>query len=885
MNSNVWGTHTNIPNSAGYIPTYDDDKWDIGEDGNEIQNANQQSTTPKVKETPHCAYCLLDVPDCLVKCPATGKYFCNGRGRSHHSHIVQHLVKSRNREFQLLDSNKYSKIPLCCYQCQSRNVFQLCFVQSLKQGNFYVFCRDCLNNPSLAPFQFDMQNRYSIITDNSILPWLVRPPTAIEEKQQSFCSKISIADMNLLEETWENDPKASILDLPQIRSRDQIPNTQLTYSNTKTYSYVFRKLIQEEGDYERKVKESKQIRNMSIEWVCSGPSIRIARFQAPGAESIRDLAIGDEIILSTEGFSGKGTVIMISFSEFVEAKFILPRESHEPPTGQMYTIQFLWKGTSYKRMQRSLKEFTKADSTIIHPLIKDIILGKTVRMNREKLIIKSFAVPELPVLNDSQKEAIQYSIEHPFTLIQGPPGTGKTTTIAALTYQFLQLQKKPLLVCGPSNITVEHLTRSIGQTGVRVVRIQSWSLDGTPSTVDQLNAFSIALQLGTPKSRMLLELHQKRMVEPLFGSEKAKYESLREELEKEVARSVDVVTCTCDTAGSRRLKDLKFPVVIIDESTQTVEPKLLIPILHGCKQVVLVGDHMQLGPNISSPKALRAGLSVSMVQRLVQLGMKPVRLLKQYRMHPSLAEFPSNYFYGGILQNGVSAHDRTPLRPCFPFPQPNIPMFFYNSNGEEEQSDNGASYINRLEAYLVSQIISKLCHAGVDPNQIGVITPYAGQRFYLKQFLSTAGDLPMELYSYIEVASVDSFQGGERDYIIFSCVRNNKSTIGFLKDPRRLNVALTRARKGLMIIGSAKCLSMDISWYALIKHFQERQVLVEGNDINRLKPSPIVLQQPVIRQKSHTDGVPTATTGRNMVSAFSEIISYELSDDDDYFGK
>jgi regulator of nonsense transcripts 1 len=201
-------------------------------------------------------------------------------------------------------------------------------------------------------------------------------------------------------------------------------------------------------------------------------------------------------------------------------------------------------------------------------------------------------------------------------------------------------------------------------------------------------------------------------------------------------------------------------------------------------------------------------------------------------------------------------------------------MFFYNSIGEEEHSDTGCSFINRYEAFIVSQIITMLGRAGVSPTKIGVITPYAGQRFYLKQFLVTAGELSPEFYPHVQIASVDGFQGGERDYIILSCVRCNRgSVIGFLRDPRRLNVAITRARMGLMIVGCAAVLARNRLWYGLIRHFQAKGVLVEGGDLARLKPSPIVLQRPVSDRRG-----PKKAEGEGP-SALDE--EFDMFDDDD----
>ena len=251
----------------------------------------------------------------------------------------------------------------------------------------------------------------------------------------------------------------------------------------------------------------------------------------------------------------------------------------------------------------------------------------------------------------------------------------------------------------------------------------------------------------------------------------------------------------------------------------------MIPLVLGCKQVVLVGDHQQLGPVIMNKKAARAGLTQSLFERLVVLGNRPIRLQVQYRMHPCLSEFPSNFFYEGSLQNGVTAPERLRKNIDFPWPAPDTPMFFYQNLGQEEISSSGTSFLNRYflyslscvtgaqrrhrtEASNVEKIVTKFFKSGVLPNQIGVITPYEGQRSYIVTYMQFNGSLKKELYKDVEVASVDAFQGREKDYIILSCVRSNEHQgIGFLSDPRRLNVALTRAKYGIVILGNPKVLS------------------------------------------------------------------------------
>lgn len=248
--------------------------------------------------------------------------------------------------------------------------------------------------------------------------------------------------------------------------------------------------------------------------------------------------------------------------------------------------------------------------------------------------------------------------------------------------------------------------------------------------------------------------------------------------------------------------------MLIDEATQASEPECMIPLVLGCKQAVLVGDHQQLGPVIMNKKAARAGLCQSLFERLVILGIRPIRLQVQYRMHPCLSEFPSNMFYEGTLQNGVTTQERLRKNVDFPWPVPESPMFFYSNLGNEEISTSGTSYLNRTEASNCEKIVTRFMKAGILPSQIGIVTPYEGQRSYIVQYMQFNGSLRKDLYNEIEVASVDAFQGREKDYIILSCVRSNEHQgIGFLSDPRRLNVALTRAKYGVVILGNPKVLS------------------------------------------------------------------------------
>jgi regulator of nonsense transcripts 1 len=205
-------------------------------------------------------------------------------------------------------------------------------------------------------------------------------------------------------------------------------------------------------------------------------------------------------------------------------------------------------------------------------------------------------------------------------------------------------------------------------------------------------------------------------------------------------------------------------------------------------------------------------------------------------------------FYEGSLQNGVTTQERI-KHIDFPWPVPETPMMFHSSFGQEELSASGTSYLNVTEAAFVEKCITKLIKSGVQPYQIGIITPYEGQRSYIVSYMQFNGALKKDIYKEIEVASVDAFQGREKDYIIVTCVRSNDHLgIGFLGNAKRLNVALTRAKYGLVLVGNPKILGRHPLWYQLLMTFKEKKCLVEG-PLHNLKLSMINLSKPKLRKE------------------------------------
>eukprot|EP00485_Elphidium_margaritaceum_P013219 CAMPEP_0202686102 /NCGR_PEP_ID=MMETSP1385-20130828/1897_1 /ASSEMBLY_ACC=CAM_ASM_000861 /TAXON_ID=933848 /ORGANISM="Elphidium margaritaceum" /LENGTH=1530 /DNA_ID=CAMNT_0049340613 /DNA_START=46 /DNA_END=4638 /DNA_ORIENTATION=- len=585
---------------------------------------------------------------------------------------------------------------------------------------------------------------------------------------------------------------------------------------------------------------------------------------------------GDELLIqhAKSGWQCNGTVSSVADDDNNDDITIELRTNTEqgsaPNTEALgYRIEFVWKSTSFDRQQFAMRTLIADDYSVTaylyhllmgHEVVPQILEIKNLQKKDaaaakveaeaveddeeedEDALRYEFNAPGLPKLNHSQQAAVKHCLQQPLSLIQGPPGTGKTVTSATIVYHLTKQNQGQVLVSAPSNIAVDQLTMKIHQTGLKVVRLTAKSREAVPSSVDFLCLHNLVIQVAQIQNNELYKWHKlKAEMGELTPKDSMRYRRLVRETEKKLLQSADVICVTCVGAGDPRLKDFRFKQVLIDESTQATEPECLIPIVMGSKQIVLVGDHCQLGPVIMCKKAAQAGLQRSLFERLILLNIKPVRLQVQYRMHPCLSEFPSNTFYEGSLQNGVAKEHRTEELLSEFWPNPSMPMFFYSSMGREEFAASGTSYLNRAEAQNVEKIITFLMKTGIKPHQIGVVTPYEGQRQYILTYMQRKGTLKESIYEIIEVASVDAFQGREKDFIILSCVRsNNNQGIGFLNDPRRLNVALTRAKFGLIIVGNPTVLSRQNLWNNLLTHFKAFGLLVEG-DLHNLKRCMIQL--------------------------------------------
>jgi AAA domain len=397
-------------------------------------------------------------------------------------------------------------------------------------------------------------------------------------------------------------------------------------------------------------------------------------------------------------------------------------------------------------------------------------------------------------LNESQQLAVECATTNRLTLVQGPPGTGKTRIAICILEHWGRLaiaaaergeDPAPILATSDSNIAVDNLVEGCAAVGLRVVRLgrpeairpelYRFCIDRPPSSYDA-NRSSGHNQGGGTSGASAYKERTKQL------------------------KSAQIICCTCIGSGGDILDMLgPFERVLVDEATQATEPAVLVPLMRGCRQLVLVGDHCQLPPTVLSTRAEEEGHGVPLFSRMVACGVPPHMLDTQYRMHPGIAMFPSDLFYGGLLKNGVSAPERRPL-PGFPWPREEFPVAFIPVKGIE--MDDGVSKYNEEEANHACRAVELLLAGGqCSVSDIAVVTPYAAQarliRRMTRRMTGNAGP------PYIEVSSVDGFQGREKEAVVFSAVRSNDyGAIGFTSDWRRINVSFTRARRALVVIGN-----------------------------------------------------------------------------------
>ncbi len=420
-------------------------------------------------------------------------------------------------------------------------------------------------------------------------------------------------------------------------------------------------------------------------------------------------------------------------------------------------------------------------------------------------------------LNQSQQEAVAAILQNEqLCIVHGPPGTGKTTTLAEAIVQLVKRGEK-VLVAAPSNTATDHMAGTLLRNGLKILRV------GNPGKTDA------AILAHTPEGKMQQSKEQKEIKQLKIRAEefrkmalkykrsfgKAEREQrqllfkevksirtaikeLRNYYEEKLFREAEVILGTPVGLYDAGLHKLSFGTLLIDEAGQCIEP-LAWSIFHLADTIVLAGDHLQLPPTVISEEAARMGLSKSILEQAIEHNPQAYLLNIQYRMRESIAGFSSAYFYKNLLES--AAHLRNS----------GLHIHFIDTAGSGENESagkDGSSLQNEGEI----NIVQKLLETEILPLETtALITPYAGQVAAAKALLPTA----------LRISTIDSFQGQEKEHILLSLVRSNEDgTIGFLKDYRRMNVALTRAKEQLYIIGDSATIGADPFFKTLLEYVE-----------------------------------------------------------------
>lgn len=724
-----------------------------------------------------CCFCKELDENSLALCNDCGFYFCNNTCKEE-SHLVSHLKQCKH--FQI-STDLFPKYKLKCEVCDKNNIFDLKFLK-INENEYSFLCKKCSEGKIL----------YSNVIENNkvsteILKDPMVPPVANFESL--------IIQMNIDIKKWLKLKRAGILP------------SSISYSHKKEYSRQLKSLINEEIETIKleNMNSPKLIFDLEFDYQDNNQcfiAVKNPNYKLLEKNEV-DIFINDILIIEGAKVRFKINDSVILYCKNIEKHY---------PNGK-YQIQLKESVKNYERMIDGAKKFAKKN--LMNLNIIEMLLGtENFNINiREENVKQIRLIPKLILegikMNLCQENAIKNALRYHLSLVIGPPGSGKTFLLVNLVYNIHKGSTEKILICAQTNQAIDNIIKLLKKYDFsKFVRVLSPAKElsedlDTSNSVHKLVEEKI--NKDPKKYHDLIKLKDKKEKNGILNeNEYQRYKEKIADVEDEIIEDADIVLSTLNNSADERLRNYHFSYILVDEAAQALEADTLLPLIHQAQMVVLIGDDKQLGPVIHSERADAAGLSISLFQRLHSLYQNSpfITLLnEQYRMNEKLYEFPNRKFYENKMITKVKVLPDENIIQNIPWPKKDFPSFFYNVSGNEKKENN--SYYNQEEVLSVFQCVNKLIENKVELKNIGVITFYSTQkqRFYEKFYTK-------EKYLDLKIDTIDGFQGMEMDYIIISTVRaNSDGNLGFLKSEKRLNVSLTRAKKGLIIVGEPKCLA------------------------------------------------------------------------------
>ncbi|XP_066385271.1 uncharacterized protein [Miscanthus floridulus] len=525
---------------------------------------------------------------------------------------------------------------------------------------------------------------------------------------------------------------------------------------------------------------------------------------------------------------GQGVVYRLKDSSITVAFDDIPEDGLNSPL----RLEKLANEVTYRRMKDALIELSKAVQTGPSANLVPVLFGEKAPMRSKDTMKFS---PFNKNLDDSQKEAISKALgSRDVFLLHGPPGTGKTTTIIEIILQEVKRGSK-ILACAASNIAVDNIVERLARYRTKLVRlghparllpqVLDSALDAQVLRADNSSlAGDIRKEMKVLNSKLLKakDRNTKRDIRKELKT-LAKEERKRQQLAvTDVLKNADVVLTTLTGASSKKLYGITFDLVVIDEAAQALEVACWIALLKG-PRCILSGDHLQLPPTIQSVEAEKKGMGKTLFERLTEAYGEEITsmLTVQYRMHEHIMSWSSKELYNNKIKahSSVAGHMLYDLEEVTrsSSTEPTIILIDTTGCDMEEVKDEEESTMNEGEAAVSIAHAKLLVESGVNASDIGIITPYSAQVTCLKMMRNKDAKL-----KDLEISTVDGFQGREKEAIIISMVRSNsRKEVGFLSDHRRMNVAVTRARRQCCLVCDVETVSNDRFLKRLVEYFEE----------------------------------------------------------------